>query len=417
MRVHFPELYEAHRLRDKEFLTRMAADYGLTYEEFEASNWDNEGNLEMSEVEIDNGVQMPPAEAEPAKPKRGRKPGSKNSAKKPSQAEQLEAALAFVSPVESDLQDFSQYVSLTAGTAVMYNGQMAAGHPIVEELTLSPHLEKLQAALKRCGKTLVITETEAGQLSIKGDKLRALVPCFEYTGQAVAGDTAMVTGDFNALKEAFKVCGTLASENGERVIEASLLLEPNVCTGTNGAAMLQYWHGIAGLPPGTVIPKAFAAAVAKCPLNITGIGGNWNGEFLTSVTFWFENGAWLKTQCYNDRWPSIDHILNVITAPVDVPAGLFEAIDAVEAFVDHAKTSAIHFADGMVMSHSEAITGAQYEVNGLPGGKRFNGKLIKQVSPWVKTLDLLSHNDRAFFFGGEAANPVRGVLMCMGPAS
>ena len=366
----------------------------------------------MSEVEIDNNV-APPAEAVAAPKRRGRKPGTKNPPKQPSKAEQLEAALAFVEPVYSELSDFAQYVSLSAGVAVMFNGQMAAGHPIVEELTLSPHLDKLQAALKKCGKTLVITETEAGQLSIKGDKLRALVPCLNVESASVVGSPPNLTGDFNALKEAFKVCGTLASENGERVIEASLLLEANVCTGTNGAAMLQYWHGIAGLPPGTVIPKAFAAAVAKCPLNITGIGGDWNGEFLTSVTLWFENGAWLRTQCYNDRWPSIDHLLNVITAPVEVYAGLFEGIGAVEAFVEHQKTSSVHFADGMVMSHHEPTVGAQYEVKDLPGGKSFNGKLIKQVAPYVKTIDLVSHEDRAFFFGGEAANPVRGVLMCV----
>lgn len=368
----------------------------------------------MSDFEIENVPPPAEAEAAPAEApkKRGRKPGQKNAPKKSSQAEQLEAALAFIAPVFSDLQDFSQYVSLTANMACMFNGQLAAGHPIVEELTLSPHLEKLQAALKRCGKTLVITETEAGQLSIKGDKLRALVPCFPYTGQSIGPNPPMLNGDFNALKEAFRVCGTLASEKGERVIEASLLLEPNACTGTNGAAMLQYWHGIAGLPPHTVIPKAFAAAVAKCPLNITGLGGDWNGEFLTSLTLWFENGAWLRTQCYNDRWPDISKVIDVASTPVEVPAGLFEAVEAVEAFVEN--SSAVHFVDGAVQSHAEAIVGAQYTVKGLAGGKCFNGKLIKQVAPWVKTLDLVTHPDRAFFFGGEPANPVRGVLMAMG---
>jgi len=306
--------------------------------------------------------------------------------------------------------------------ATMYNGQMAAGHPIVEELTLSPHLGKLQAALKKCGKTLVITETEAGQISIKGDKLRALVPCFEYGGQSVAPDAPVIeltpeAGE--ALKEAFKVCGTLASENENDVVhKASLLLEPGSCTGTNGAAMLQYWHGVMTLPPGTVIPKAFAAAVAKSAKPLTGVGAEWDAQagFARSVTFWFEGGAWIKTQCYYDRWPNIDHILNVQTEPVDLPVGLFEAIDAVEAFVDHDKTSAVHFVEGAVQSHAVNMVGAQYEVKGLPGGKAFSGKLIKQVAPWVKTIDLTSYDDKAYFFGG-ANNQVRGVLMAMGRAT
>jgi hypothetical protein len=274
-------------------------------------------------------------------------------------------------------------------------------------------LEKLKAALARCGKSLALTETPTGQLSIKGEKLTALVPCWPQALAQVEPDAPILVGDFDVLKEAFKVCGTLASEKGERLVEASLLLEPNTCTGTNGQAMLQFWHGIDTLPPGTVIPKVFAAAIAKQPKKITGIGGGWNGEFLTSITFWFDGGAWLKAQCYNDRWPSVDEILNVQSTPIPLPAGLFEAIEAVTHFIDEKRTNAIHFVDGAVQSHAEATVGAQYEVKGLPGGKTFHGKLIKQVGGYVKTIDLTSFPDRAYFFGGEAPNFIRGALMGM----
>lgn len=393
-------------------LESWATEYGMTYEEFEARNWDDGKGKEMSD--IDDGVAMPTTAPAPAR--RGRKPGTPNKPKVASQAEMLEAALAFVSPVESDMNDYSQYVSLVGNMAIMFNGQLAAGHPIVEELTLCPHLERLKQALKNCGKSLVITETDGGQLSLKGDKIRALVPCFDFGGVGVMGpDAPVVEGDFDILKQAFKVCGTLASEQGERVIEASLLLEPNSCTGTNGLAILQFWHGIANLPPGTVIPKAFASAVAACGKKITGIGAGWNaqGGFASSLTFWFEGGAWFKTQCYNDRWPNLAPILDVPCNHLPVPEGLFTAIEAVSHFIDEEKSSAVFFMGGCVQSHADANVGAQYEVSGLPGGKIFNGRLVKQVAPWVKTIDLVSFPDRAFFFGGEAPNPVRGAIMCM----
>lgn len=387
--------------------------------EFERSFYykQTEGITSMSEeAEIEDGVAMPSEPAAPVEPpkRRGRKPGSANKPKTPSQAEMLEAALEFVAPVESSLQEFAAFVDLTENMATMTNGQMAAGHPIVEELTLCPHLGKLRASLKRCGKTLVITETENRQLSIKGDKLRALVPCWHGELPPATPDAPAIEGDFDILKEAFRVCGTLASENGDRVVEASLLLEPNACTGTNGAAILQFWHGIPSLPPGTVIPKAFAAAIAANKKKITGLGANWNAEggFASSVTFWFEGGAWLKTQCYNDRWPSLAPILDVPSSPVATPEGLFEAIDAIKHFLDDGKLSAMHFVDGFVQSHAEKTVGAQYEVKGLPGGKVFNGKLLAQIGPWAKSIDLTTHNDRAFFFGGDGNN-VRGAVMCM----
>lgn len=408
MKLHNPERFEAHRGRSTEHLLHIAKLMNCaSIDEAEQRNWT---------MEIEDNV-PPPAGEEAPKRKRGRPAGAASKPKTPSQAEVLEAALKFVSPVNSDLHDYSQYVSLTANTAVMYNGQIAAGHPIIEELTVSPHLEKLIAALKRCGKTLVIAETENGQLSIKGDKLRALVPCFEYTGQMIGPDLPVV-GDYEILKEAFKVCGVLASENGERVVEASILLDPYSATGTNGHAMLQFYHGLANVPPGTVLPKAFCAAVAACPKPITGIGADWDAEagFAKSFTVWFEGGAWYKTQCYHDRWPDISGILNVNTAPVATYPGLFDAVEAVTHFIDEAKSKAIHFQEGFVSSHKITLAdekvGAQYEVKDLPGGKTFNGKMLKQIAPYCETIDLTTAEDRAYFFSNKGA-PVRGVVMGM----
>src|SRR5690349_2034063 len=97
MRVHFPELYEAHKNRGVEFLKQMAANFGLTYEEFEASNWDSEGKLDMSDVTIDDGI-PPPAEAEAPK-RRGRPKGTSS---KPAENAELLSAVQFIECVEND---------------------------------------------------------------------------------------------------------------------------------------------------------------------------------------------------------------------------------------------------------------------------------------------------------------------------
>lgn len=332
---------------------------------------------------------------------------------KPTQAQQLLQALEFVKYGIGDVADWHKYVRLSGNMAITFNGQIGAGHPIAEEVTLCPQLDRLVAALKRCGKTLVISETGNGQLSIKGDKLRALVPCV-----ADAGDLPAILPDppialvSDILKEAFKICGSISSETAETVFEASLLLEANTCTsiGKGKATMLQFWHGI-DLPPHMVIPKVFAEAVAKQEKALTGFGFSWQGQQIGSVTFWFDGGSWIKTQCYQDRWPNISPILDVQSFPVEVPSGLFDAAEAVMHFSDD---GGIIFGDGKVMSHDTDAAGAQYEVAGLQGGKRFGGKLFKSIAAHVKSIDLTTFPDRAFFFGGEPANPVRGVIMGLG---
>jgi hypothetical protein len=100
--------------------------------------------------------------------------------------------------------------------------------------------------------------------------------------------------------------------------------------------------------------------------------------------------------------------LNVQTVPSDTVANLFEAIEAVAHFNEDGYVT---FADGKIMSHDTDAVGAQYEVKGLDGGKKFNGKLIKTVAPYATKIDLTSYPDRAFFFGGTPENPVRGAIM------
>lgn len=329
--------------------------------------------------------------------------------KKTTQAETLLNAIKFVEVASGSFEDWQKFVSLSNKQIVAFNGQIAAGHPIVEEIDLCPQLERLKAALTRCGKTLVISETPTGALSIKGDKLRAVVPCVpgETLPPVVPDAEQGPIGDI--VKEAFKVCGTLASEAGTRVVEASLLLEANSCTGTNGAAIMQFWHGVS-LPMNIVIPKAFSEAVAKTAKPLRGVGFSWGEAKPSSMTVYFDDGAWIKTQCYADDWPEIGHLLNVASNPTEAPEELFEAVEAVSKFNDN---ETVIFADGYVISHASFDVGAQYEVKGLQGGKKFDAKLIKQVVPFVKTIDLTSAEDRVYFFGGEPSNPIRGVVMAM----
>lgn len=337
-------------------------------------------------------------------------PGSgRGRPKKPAASAPLVEALDFIDVATSDFQHWQKFIRLSGNMAIAFNGQIAAGHPIAEELTLCPQLDKFKIALNRCGKSLTISETPSGQISVKGDKLRALVQCLTAEDLPYVQPDAQIVPIGEIIKETFKVCGVLASEAAERVMEASLLLEANSCTGTNGAAILQHWHGV-DLPPAMVLPKVFTAGIAKQTKALVGFGFSWNVDQtqVASVTFWFEGGAWIKAQCYADKWQDVNSVLNVQSVPSDTQGDLFEAIEAVSHFNED---GFVTFAEGKIMSHDTDAVGAQYPVKGLNGGKKFNGKLIKTVAPYAAKIDLTSYPDRAFFFGGTAENPVRGAIM------
>jgi len=246
----------------------------------------------------------------------------------------------------------------------------------------------------------LITQTPTGKLSIKGDKLNALVDCLSIEEMPLPTQDEPVATVGEVIKEAFKACSTLASEAADEVLKASLLLEANVCTGTNRHALLQFWHGV-NLPPNMVIPKVFAMAVARQTKALTGFGFSW-------LTFYFEGGCWISSLCYSDDWPSISTVWEQQSFPGPVPVGLFEGVAAVSDFNENGW---ITFGVDKVQSHRSENEGAQYDVPGLMPGKQFAGKLLGQVAPFVKTIDLTTHADRLYFFGGEPATPIRGAVM------
>jgi hypothetical protein len=344
---------------------------------------------------------------------RGRKPAVST------QAKQLATALAFVTLKNPGLMESRHYVKLGSKMAIVVSEQIAVGYPIEEDLEIYPHLEKLKAALSKAGSTLAITVTPKGSLSVKGDKLTALVNCLPACDFPFVVPDAKIAVVDDRLKIAFAACGSMASESASSVMFASLKLDPWVCTAilsddTSAIGILQVMHGL-DVPPDTILPKAFTEAVCKADSPLTGLGLTWSNEMgrATSVTLWFENGAWIKTQCYSDRWTEITHVTDAANYPVEVPAGLFDACAAIATFSEDSERPNVFFATDKVMSHNTSEVGAQYEVKGLVEGKRFQAKLLKTIAPFVKAIDLTTYKDKAYFTGGDEKTPMRGCIMSM----
>lgn len=339
---------------------------------------------------------------EAAKP--ARKP-RKPAAKKP--AEGLMKALAFLEPATNDTFDYQRYVRLINNWAIVFDGSIAMGHPIEEDLILCPHLARLKEALGRAGTTLAINATDNGRLSVSGASFRAVVPCLPGEALPPVMPDPNVAAVDDRLKEGFKAVVALAKDEADRVVEATVLLRANSIVGTNGQLILEYWHGI-DLPPGLAIPQRAAKIIAKSLLPLVGFGFD-EGR---SATFYFENGAWLKTQLYAEAWPDVDTILNAAAYPVECPAKLFEALDAIASF---SEDGAVHFHNDKLKStyanegENGPVYGASFDVIGLQSGHSFTSKLLKLAQPAAKMLDYTTHSDRAFFYNVE--DNLRGVLM------
>lgn len=342
-----------------------------------------------------------PKERAASKPRNPRKKAGSKA------AEGLVKAIEFVrGATDPDKNEFTKFVRISNGWLVAYDGQVAAGHPVEEDLTICPHLARLSDAILKAGATLAMSASDGGRLTVAGERLKAVVPCFPLDSMPPVFPDAPCAVIDDRVKAGFEAVTRLAKEDAETVHEGSVLLRANTVVGCNGNLALEYWHGI-DLPPGLAIPQKAAKMLAKSPLKLERFGFTWG----RSATFYFEGGAWIRTQLYAEQWPDIDTVLNVPADPVEVP-GLFDALEAVTSF---SEDGAVHFHDGKLKStyaksdDTGPVYGASYELPGLMAGTSVSAKLLKLAQPAAKKIDYVTHSDRIVFYNTEAN--LRGVLM------
>lgn len=324
-----------------------------------------------------------------------RKPRSKKQI--PEAAADLIAALDFVKVAQRDTGDARQtHCRIGGGYVAVNDGIISAAAPLPDDLDACPHTLQLRHALSKCGQTFKAV-AQPGRLTVRSGRYRAVVPTVEpHTLPDATPDPAVAVVD-DRIKASLLAVAPLAADSDARVAYASILLRAGSAVATNGHCVLEHWHGI-DLPPGLVLPKASAVAVAKVDAPMTGFG--FSGH---SATFHYEGGLWIKTQLYSEAYPNVDAVLNAETEPKKVqPRKLAEAWDAVGKFCDQF----VFFRNGEMRSSWSDDHGAAYEINGIPD-QSFNAKDFALVLPLIDTIDWTEFGKPAYFFGDS----MRGVML------
>lgn len=310
-------------------------------------------------------------------------------------------ALKFVSAAQKKGGHlYQQHVVIQNQTISAFDGQLTIGRRIEEDLIACPQSDLLAAALGKCGEQFSISQSDNGRITIQSGKFKAVVPCVDFASMPTTYPDPNIAVIDNRLKEGFAAVMGLATEGAASVIEASLLLQAGSVVATNKVVILEYWHGI-DLPPGLAIPKVAAQTVVKAERDLVGFGFS-----PSSATFWFDDESFIKTQLFSEGWPNINAILNKNVNPWPLPEGFFEAVKAVASFT---VTGNVYFTPGEMRSHPDGLDGAQYEVEGLPAGQAYNGKMLLLVEPYMTTADFTSYNGQAFFFGDSIRGAIAGI--------
>ena len=352
-------------------------------------------------TQIENDVPIPTEPEKPKRKSRARKQAAGVSEKKTANpAASLIAALKFISSAQKKAGPVGvQFSHLAHNWAAAFDGVLTVAHPIEEDLQACPHTLQFIDALSKAGDELSITQLTQNTLAVSSGVFRALVPCVAPDEVPILPPDPQCAVIDDRIKEALAAVAGLATEGAPNATYAAVLLQANTAVATNGAALLEAWHGI-DLPPGMMLPKAAASAIAKSSKTLTGFGYS-----PSSATFYFEGGAFIKTQLYGERYPNYAPLLEMPDLNLwPIPEDFYRGVRAIESFSPNGH---VFFEDGAVQSKMHKEEASTYRIEGLPERMGFSVKLLLAVEHAFKKAHFAAEVNKVVFYGDN----VRGVIM------
>lgn len=303
-------------------------------------------------------------------------------------------ALQFISVAQrANGSDNERHCMLSNGAAVAFNGVIAAGQRISEDLRCCPQTSKLMAALARCEPGYQLAQLQ-DRLVVQSGEFVANVPLMDGTLLQWAWPDPKTVDVNNDLKAALMAVVGVVNEKSDRVHEAAVLMQANNCTATNGVVILESWHGW-DLPPDILLPKAAVVALAKIRKPVAGVGFG-----ATTVTFWFADNTWMRTQRYLAKWPK-STLLDTTTYPTPLPLQLFKAVEALRPFSEDGN---LYCWQGKASSHPFASPNAfngqlRADVPGIDRSRIYPIATLDSIESFATTYDDTTIPQRTFVYG------------------
>lgn len=307
--------------------------------------------------------------------------------------------LRFVACAHNDKgEPYARHCIINGGAVMAFNGVIAAGVRIEEQITAAPDTLQLRKAIERAGSQYVMT-IEANRLTIKSGKFRASIPILDPAMLPQITPDACQWPLNNAIRDALKAASAFASDNAPTVVMASLQLTNGTVAGTDRNVILEFYHG--NSMPELCVPREFATAIVKCDKEIIGFGYTPD----VSVTFWFADGSFIKTQLYQPGWP--ESWRNALPPNNEgykaLPDVFWQAYDAI---ADFSEDDLIRFGPELAHSHMHPAEGATFEMKDQTFNWCLNIRRLKMIRPYVKAIGDLNAGHVLGFFGDN----VRGAI-------
>jgi hypothetical protein len=125
-----------------------------------------------------------------------------------------------------------------------------------------------------------------------------------------------------------------------------------------------------------------------------------------AITFYFENGAWVRSQLLTDPWPPVEEVIKQpIQDMVLVPEGFADNVKRLGGFVTDDNT--VHVNGTLLSTTLEDGEGAHFDLGVALGDGAFNIRVLSRIAVVATRVNL---NARPAVF---TAPGLRGVAVAM----
>ena len=243
---------------------------------------------------------------------------------------QLWSALDHAALVSRGAANYSGYCLLQGHWLVGYDGTVAAGSRVEEELGVAPDTDLFRAAIARVGTPYSLTLMPDTTLAVRGNALRASIPTFPLLSipNVVADNPQIACGE--ELRRAIVAVSKIATNKSDIIVECSVALGKNSAVATDGSTILEALHNN-NLPLFMLLPREFGDVIAKVKAVPTHCG--WTDQ---TFTMWFGEMQWVRTNAYPPNYPDTNVVFSQVLSQCGdfrpVPVDLSMAIESLKPF-------------------------------------------------------------------------------------
>ena len=242
----------------------------------------------------------------------------------------LSHALDHVVIAASGPASFAPYCHFQPGWLVGYDGVIAAGARVTEHIPAAPNTDLFRHAVARAGNPYSITVLPAGDIVVRGHRVRATIPCLALTEIPNVLPDVPQRAVNEHFRRALLDCSKLTTNKAVSIIAAALFVKHNSVVASDGPTIIESWHGCE-LGSSFLLPREFADSVGKVKHMPTSFG--FGAE---TFTVWFGDDYWLRTNVYKATYPDTDvhfaYMQSCATELRPIPPDMLGAIETLKPF-------------------------------------------------------------------------------------